>query len=150
MFDRIGMKIKVLATIICFVGIVASVVGAMILLSEFEVIAIVLLFAGPFVSWILSWFLYGFGEIIEKLHQIEENTRKSTVPTEHVTSPRADKKKPPEQPTPPAPVQEEDSEPVEVDYQTIKCPRCKEKLWVIDENSSFECPHCGHLIKNGH
>ena len=30
---------------------------------------------GFLVSWIMSWFLYGYGELIDKTSQIERNTR---------------------------------------------------------------------------
>ena len=43
--------------------------------EDFIDTAIILLFVGPIVAWISSWLLYGFGELIDKVCDIERNTR---------------------------------------------------------------------------
>lgn len=83
MFDNIGKKIKSLANVLCWVGIVAYVIAAIIMISigvdEYEdgltIFGVILLFVGPLMSWISSFFMYGFGELIDKACDIERNTR---------------------------------------------------------------------------
>ncbi len=91
MFENIGGKIKTLAQIICWLGIVFSVlVGICIIIlgsltsdtaigsvfsgmSAFTSILYFLL--GPLLSWVSSLFIYGFGELIEKVTEIAENNQ---------------------------------------------------------------------------
>ena len=78
MFDRIGSKIKGFAKFTSIVGIFGSIITgiAMIAMSKATaVIGILILVAGSLSSWIGSFFLYGFGELIEKTTEIAENTR---------------------------------------------------------------------------
>ena len=83
MFDNIGKKIKSLASILCWVGIIAYVIAAIIMIAigvdEYEdgltAFGVILLFVGPLMSWISSFFMYGFGELIDKACDIERNTR---------------------------------------------------------------------------
>ena len=90
MYTNIGGKIKLLAKVWAWLGIVAS-VGAAIaqlminqapygmvdgisLMSILAAVGIVI--AGTLISWVSSWALYGFGELISKTSEIAENTRK--------------------------------------------------------------------------
>lgn len=79
MFDNIGSKIKSLAKIVCWAGIIITViVGIVMLVSGDDVsspVGLVLMIAGPIGSWIGSFFVYGFGELIEKATEIAENTK---------------------------------------------------------------------------
>lgn len=79
MFNNIGRKIKTLAQVICWVGIIASIVAAIVVLStrprNDEWLALLILVGGSLFSWIGSFFTYGFGELIEKTTAIERNTR---------------------------------------------------------------------------
>lgn len=83
MFYNIGKKIKSLASILCWGGIIAHVIAAIIMIGigvddhedELIVFGVILLFVGPLMSWINSFFIYGFGELIDKTCDIERNTR---------------------------------------------------------------------------
>ena len=74
MFNWIGAKIKGLTKIICGIGIIASVVsGGILLSSSFTMIAgIVVIIFGPLLSWISSFLLYGFGELIDSVMHIAD------------------------------------------------------------------------------
>ncbi len=73
MFQNIGRKIKMLARVLCGVGIVSSAVAGVVLLGvaldqEEPILAIIggiVLGAGILFSWLGSFFLYGFGELID-------------------------------------------------------------------------------------
>lgn len=67
MFSNIGTKIKTLAQILCWVGILASAVAGLIMVTTSgqtgEGVAVLL--AGPPLSWIASFLFYGLGQLIE-------------------------------------------------------------------------------------
>lgn len=87
MFNNIGSKIKALAKVICWLGIIASAVGgiayiiSMSRLYNQSMMAVIIVFlagliiaaVGALVSWLSTFILYGFGELIEKVSSIEEN-----------------------------------------------------------------------------
>ncbi len=75
MYDRIGSKIKVLAKVIFWVEAVVAVIAALVMIESTEGVSLLLGMVGVLVAWVSSWFLYGFGEIIDKLCEIEKNTR---------------------------------------------------------------------------
>ena len=80
MFTNIGQKIKTLASVICWVGIVLSVIAFAVMLGigvdyddglliglSFAALAV-----GALGSWIGSFFLYGYGELIDRVASIED------------------------------------------------------------------------------
>ena len=80
MYDNIGSKIKGLAEGV-FIGeaVLSAIVGIALLASGEDLILtgfLVLLF-GPIVAWVSSWLLYGFGELIDRVCEIAQNTRTS-------------------------------------------------------------------------
>ena len=78
MFENIGSKIKILAKVICWIGISISILVAIVLLaSETVGGGLLTLIFGCLASWVGSFFTYGFGELIEKVTAIEKNMNKS-------------------------------------------------------------------------
>lgn len=66
MFDNIGGKIKTVAAVVAGLGIVAFVIGGIVLLVNGAVVAgILMAVIGALGSWVGSFALYGFGELIE-------------------------------------------------------------------------------------
>ena len=64
MFDNIGGKIKTVAKVFCWIGIIASIMlGVMLPFTAEVVFAIIIV--GCLGSWVGSFVLYGFGELIE-------------------------------------------------------------------------------------
>ncbi len=78
MFSNIGGKIKKLAVILCILGIIASVTYAIICFtnsSRYEnltLYGVLILVGGCLLSWIGSFFTYGFGELIDRAASIDE------------------------------------------------------------------------------
>ena len=67
MFNNIGGKIMTLAMVLCIIGMVASVLsGIMVIAAEQVLGGIVTIAAGCVGSWLGSFCLYGFGELIEE------------------------------------------------------------------------------------
>ena len=91
MYENIGKKIKGLAWATFIIGAAASVIVAIIFFSnasdvyleEFKSVyittGVLWLLIGPIVSWVSSWMLYGFGELIDKVTDIEINTRNKEI-----------------------------------------------------------------------
>ena len=76
MYNDIGGKIKTLAFALFIVSTILSVIFAIAsILSEyiaFRIFGLIFLFVGPFLSYISSFTLYGYGELVEKTSNIEE------------------------------------------------------------------------------
>ncbi len=72
MFTNIGAKIMTLALALCWFGIFASIAIGVIVLAKTELIfvGILLMLFGPFLSWISSFLLYGFGQLIDNSDRI--------------------------------------------------------------------------------
>ena len=70
MFDNIGGKLKALAKVLCWIGMIISVISGLAAMFSTRngagffggLIAIVI---GCLLSWIGSFFTYGFGQLIE-------------------------------------------------------------------------------------
>ena len=83
MFDNIGKKIKKLAEILCYIGIAISIIIGLVVMfisgssrstAPFFV-GLLIMIIGSLFSWIGSFFTFGFGELIDKVTEIERNTR---------------------------------------------------------------------------
>jgi hypothetical protein len=88
-YENIGKKIKVLAQVIFILESIAAVITGIVLWIDIEEgWCAIVLFGGPVVAWISSWLLYGFGELIDKVCDIERNTRGVTIKSNsHVHTP---------------------------------------------------------------
>ena len=90
MFSNIGGKIKGLAKFICWVGIISSVVAGIVLIisshnsngyysytdTNMIIAGILVMLFGSILSWIGSFVLYGFGELVDnssKLVELKQN-----------------------------------------------------------------------------
>ena len=79
MFDNIGGKIKMLAKVLCWIGIIGSVITGFSLMAflsrgiGFLGVLLGLLVAGVgcLFAWIGSFFTYGFGQLIENTDRIK-------------------------------------------------------------------------------
>ena len=80
MFENIGGKIKKLAKIICWIGIIISALSGIALIayggSEGVVGGLMTIVVGCLASWVSSFFAYGFGQLIENTDAIRDNTQK--------------------------------------------------------------------------
>lgn len=86
MYDNIGKKIKLLAKVVTIIFSVASIIVG-IALTTSNVSWGAVFFFMPILFWISSFVLYGFGELIDKVCDIERNSRngviKSTIQVKH-------------------------------------------------------------------
>lgn len=92
MFENIGGKIKSLAVVMCGIGIVISVIGAIAFWCNHDpyyhptiAIGFGVLIGGCVGSWIGSFFTYGFGELIEMTQQNNQYLAQMAQQMEHQT-----------------------------------------------------------------
>jgi hypothetical protein len=81
MFNNIGDKIKKLATVMCWVGIIISFLYAifyMQLPSSRIIVGFLYVIVGSLASWIGSFFCYGFGQLIENTDILVEQLYEKT------------------------------------------------------------------------
>ena len=78
MFTNIGDKIKNLASVLAWLGIIGSIIGGIVMIAVglesseiFVLFGFLTAIAGSLVSWIASFLLYGYGELIDKVTQID-------------------------------------------------------------------------------
>ncbi len=78
MFNNIGSRIKALAKVICWLGIIISVITGIIGIingTEQSIVSgVITIIFGPLASWLGSFFAYGFGQLIENTDEIRKNT----------------------------------------------------------------------------
>ena len=83
MFDDIGGKIQGLAKVICWIGIIICIIIGIVLISDDEAgIGFAVIIVGSLLSWVSSFTLYGFGELVENSSVIryELQSKKNTSP----------------------------------------------------------------------
>ncbi|MBR3934300.1 MAG: hypothetical protein IKJ68_10400 [Clostridia bacterium] len=76
MFDNIGGKIKILAQVLCWLGVIASVICGFSIMVDSDDVGFLIVVIGPLVSWVSSFFLYGFGQLIENTDILVLNSKK--------------------------------------------------------------------------
>lgn len=70
MYNNIGGKLKALAGVACALGILGSVAWALSFSNV--VVCILIVGLGTLISWISTMALYGYGEMVEKTCQIQQ------------------------------------------------------------------------------
>ena len=69
MFDNIGSKIKALAKVVCWIGIIGSIIAGIVMIATMGTAGILsgflTIILGALLSWVSSFVLYGFGEMVE-------------------------------------------------------------------------------------
>ncbi len=78
MFDNVGAKIKTLASIVAWLGIIGSVIiGTLIMISAEELAAMGLIIAviGSVSSWLGSILVYAFGELVDNSAILVDNSK---------------------------------------------------------------------------
>ncbi len=150
MYSNIGGKIKALAVICAGLEALACfVVGVILITMEMSGIGLALMLVGPCFAWISSFFLYGFGEIIDKVCDIEENTRNGQSKTKiKEISEKAEKEaaeaareKALEEKAKRGRI-EKAFQSISIEYVDVICPYCQEELSFEKGTEETQCPFC--------
>jgi len=78
MYKNIGGKIKRLSEILFEIEAAGLIIGGIVLKFYYgfnTAICLLIAVLGPIVAWISSWFLCGFGQLIENSDNIAQDTR---------------------------------------------------------------------------
>lgn len=121
MHDNIGSKIKDLTIIILIVELIPTVIIGVLLAEERFALGLLFLILGFIIELVSALLLYGFGEIIDKLADIEYNTRAD----------KADNK-------------DNNMYDNESELPQKKCPECG----VSHDFDCPKCPNCNHKYEN--
>jgi len=92
MFENIGGKIKCLAKVMFSIEVISSIFGAIACWTKeygnLIGIGFLVIIVGPLFAWISNFFVFGFGDLIEKVTQIEASAKCTVFP-----KPTTDKRK---------------------------------------------------------
>lgn len=82
MFDNIGGKMKSLAKVVCWIGIISCVISGFVMTvtdEDLTFLGIVIIVIGSLVSWVSSFAVYGFGQLIENTDQLVQCAKDPTT-----------------------------------------------------------------------
>ena len=69
MFNNIGLKIKKLAKVLCWIGIIISVISGIAMMASGNggavLTGLLVIGLGSLISWLLTLTLYGFGQLVD-------------------------------------------------------------------------------------
>lgn len=131
MYNNIGGKIKNLAELIAIFGIIGFVIAGLVVMANAGFLAGLLMAGlGALGSWIGSFTLYGFGELIENTKIIAENFRKPNPKAKKSNKTASTTKQPPKE------------EILEEDFET------SEDDTPVDGENSWLCKKCGTINPN--
>lgn len=72
MFANIGGKIKTFASVCTWMGIIGSVLAGLGIMDNSVLLGVLAIALGSFVSWVGSFMVYGFGQLIENTDKLVE------------------------------------------------------------------------------
>lgn len=70
MFDNISDKMKSAATALAILGIIGSIIVGIVMIAESPLVGLLVIVVGSLSSWVSSFTLYGFGQLIENTDTI--------------------------------------------------------------------------------
>ena len=162
MFENIGGKIKGLAVVVCWVGIVTSVISAIVLwcVNSYRNptigLGISVLIGGVLGSWIGSFFTYGFGEMIENSEKSVRNQERILAKLESLQEEMNEREifKADERSADPVRVEQAEKlvkvEPVAQEPTIMRRNRVAQaEMWMCNECGAYvfrthsTCPQCG-------
>ena len=79
MYNNIGGKLKGLAIVIFILEALVTIIFSFVIMASGNELGILLFFVGPIIAWASSLLIYGFGELICKITDIEVNTRGDNI-----------------------------------------------------------------------
>ena len=172
MFDNIGPKLKGLAKVVCWLGIIGTIIYTIIIWISGARgafwLGLLVLVIGILTSWIGSWACYGIGiaaeasealyalesqmeELSERLSTLQNNIQSREISHEQIS----DQKRVASNANPIKSFnQQNDDSKSGTDLTWIadgdlymKCPQCNKSMSISYLNSHKSCGHCGYAYK---
>ncbi|MBR1625232.1 MAG: hypothetical protein IJ676_05780 [Clostridia bacterium] len=136
MFKDIGKKIKVVAKVCTWIGIIGGAICGIVLLALDIIIAgIIVLIVAPIISWLSMFTLYGFGQLIDNSDII---VNLLSQPAQQIEQENVKKKI-------------KDSSIEDDEYINIACPQCHNSLsyhkYEFFQVDTLVCPYCSNEIQ---
>ncbi len=140
--ENIGSKIKFIAVVFGVISLIAFVVFGIVLLSDKILMGLIPLLLGPFLSWVGTLVLYGFGQLVENSDIIASNNAEIQRKRKNKTIAKQNEI---------AKKNIEDESFENDEYIDITCPTCGEDLsyhkFEFTNNDELICPKCGTSIQ---
>ena len=138
MFENIGKKIMTLAEVVTWLGIVGSIIYGFVVMAQDEdlvIVGILTMILGSVGSWIGSFLLYGFGQLIENSEELIRLMKVGNAYTRGIESNTSEDE-----------YEEEDDE--EYDDEPAAPPKPSNYIPPIDVSavSFWRCSGCGKTI----
>lgn len=73
MFDNVGRKLQVIGKVVCWIGIIASVIYGFILMQASTIAGLLAMALGSFTSWLSSLTTVAIGETLERVEAVQQN-----------------------------------------------------------------------------
>ena len=137
MFRNIGKKIKIFAMVLTGIGIAASCISGiavMFFLSRYSVQVVpglLIIIFGSFFSWLSSFFMYGFGQLIDNTDILVQQGKNGSAPSNNYNVPYKNANM---------------STATNVSESPLAdgsyCPHCNNKIIVPEGVHSAICPWC--------
>ena len=169
LYGNIGKKIKNWAMWMFIIEAIGAVITGIVILVDWGFRdgwwALFIIILGPIVSFVSTWILYAFGQLVEDVRairnkegtvselerKIEETTkRETTEKTKHMAEKkenRASRKQVKRETEGKAEDAGERIYMVQNKYVDVTCPKCKENLSFWEETEEAKCPFCGCHIE---
>ena len=149
MFNSIGQKIKSLAKVFFWIGVIGSAVSGIVMMTADDEVMIVFgvltIVFGIMFSWVGNFFIYGFGQLVENSDRMVQLLESGTVSTKRERKAESECAPQPKQAPKAAKAVPQPSEPGE--EKEMACPHCAQQLYVTEQDASgFFCPFCGGKV----
>jgi len=137
MWNNIGRRLQSLAKVLCWLGIIGSVIRAVVLWTQNSyyqptiLSGILFLFLGCLASWIGSWALYGLGLVVACVENSGKLSPPSGGPDAGAETEEAEKTKGTK------------LEWYQYNEEYVKCPQCEKWMNIKYVEEKGECIHCG-------
>lgn len=146
-YDNIGNKIKSLAQTAFIIEAIAAAISGLVVMIEDEdmiLIGLLIMVIGPFIAWISSWLLYGFGQLIENSDIIAEEHKRTNEKHEKVVAKNNERKQAQRRKEVKATIANPNVN--EEEFIDITCPNCNAELSYtkgqLQGNEKPICPIC--------
>ncbi|MBQ5890384.1 MAG: hypothetical protein IIW73_05480 [Clostridia bacterium] len=167
LYENIGEKIKGWAKWIFIVETISAIVIGLVLMvngeDEAVLIGFVTILCGPIVSWVGSWLLYAFGQLVDDVHAMRDKQgtteeikakKQALQEARHQAEMKAFREAEERAKREAEEIEKWQNENTaqideltDEDFIDITCPRCKETLSFLKDETNGICPECGAEFK---
>ena len=75
MYKNVGKKIMVLAQVFGWLTLVGGIITGIVLMADIDAGIGAVVAGGSVVLFLASWFPYGFGQLVDDVHELKNNER---------------------------------------------------------------------------